>query len=87
MPPLISVNRLVKNYRLGGKSIEVLQGIDLSIEAGEKVSITGRSGVGKSTLLHILGTLDRPTAGNVLFDDIDVFKLKEKALALSLIHI
>jgi lipoprotein-releasing system ATP-binding protein len=62
--------------------VEVLKGIDLTLEQGERIAIVGASGVGKTTLLHILGTLDHPTSGRVLFEEQDVFSLNEKALSL-----
>ena len=62
-------------------TLEVLKGIDLTINKGEIVSIVGPSGAGKTTLLQIIGTLDRPDRGNVLFDGIDVSEYKEKQLS------
>ena len=62
-------------------TLEVLKGIDLTIDRGEVVSIVGPSGAGKTTLLQILGTLDRPDSGQVLFDGIDVSAYKEKQLS------
>lgn len=62
-------------------TLEVLKGIDLTINRGEVVSIVGPSGAGKTTLLQILGTLDRPDSGRVLFDGIDVSQYKEKQLS------
>ena len=62
-------------------TLEVLKGIDLTINKGEIVSIVGPSGAGKTTLLQIIGTLDRPDRGNVLFDGIDVSGYKEKQLS------
>ena len=62
-------------------TLEVLKGIDLTIDRGEVVSIVGPSGAGKTTLLQILGTLDRPDSGRVLFDGIDVAAYKEKQLS------
>src|SRR5262249_37840651 len=56
-------------------------GLSLTVDAGESVAVIGASGVGKSTLLHVLGTLDRPTAGRVLFDGEDVFARSEAGLA------
>jgi lipoprotein-releasing system ATP-binding protein len=63
------------------RQIEVLKGIDLEVKRGEMISIVGQSGVGKSTLLQILGTLDQPTAGTVHYGGVDVFALPSKALA------
>ncbi len=65
----------------GPVSLNVLNGIDLDIPKGEVLAIVGASGVGKSTFLHILGTLDRPTAGNVRYGDIDVFSLDSNRIA------
>jgi lipoprotein-releasing system ATP-binding protein len=62
---LLRVEGLHKSFQTGDGSIEVLRGIDLSIREGERLAILGNSGVGKSTLLHILGTLDHPTKGGV----------------------
>jgi lipoprotein-releasing system ATP-binding protein len=61
--------------------LEVLKGVDLSVEKGEIVSIIGKSGAGKTTLLQIIGTLDEPDSGSVVIDGVDVFALKEKELA------
>jgi lipoprotein-releasing system ATP-binding protein len=61
--------------------VEVLKGVDLTFSAGEKAAIVGASGVGKTTLLHVLGTLDRPTAGKVLFEGKDIYSMNEKDLA------
>jgi lipoprotein-releasing system ATP-binding protein len=77
----IQVKGLVKTFRTNGVQVEVLTGVDLEIFQGETLAIAGASGVGKSTLLHILGTLERPTAGKVLWDGADVFSLDEKPLA------
>jgi ABC-type lipoprotein export system ATPase subunit len=60
----------------------VLKGIDITFSQGERAAIVGASGVGKTTLLHILGTLDRPTAGNVFYEGKDIFTLTEKELAI-----
>ncbi len=62
-------------------TLEVLKGINLTINRGEVVSIVGPSGAGKTTLLQILGTLDRPDSGRVLFDGIDISEYKEKQLS------
>lgn len=62
-------------------TLEVLKGIDLTINQGEIVSIVGPSGAGKTTLLQIIGTLDRPDSGHVLFDGVDISGYKEKQLS------
>jgi lipoprotein-releasing system ATP-binding protein len=77
----IQVDQLFKTYGNGAKKVEVLKGIDLAVSPGDRVAIVGASGVGKTTLLHILGTLDQPTSGRVLYEGEDVFTLDERALA------
>ncbi|RZJ60504.1 MAG: ATP-binding cassette domain-containing protein, partial [Hymenobacter sp.] len=69
------------NIRKSYNSLEVLKGIDLTIERSEIVSIVGSSGAGKSTLLQILGTLDNPDSGEVLFDGESVSSLGRNDLA------
>src|SRR5262249_43503544 len=61
--------------------VEVLRGLDLDVGAGERVAIIGESGVGKSTLLHLLGCLDSPSGGRLLLDGVDVFSLPEAGVA------
>jgi lipoprotein-releasing system ATP-binding protein len=78
----IEVQQLFKTFGNGTKRVDVLKGIDLVIRPRETLAIVGASGVGKTTLLHILGTLDRPTSGRVLYEGKDVFTLDERALAL-----
>jgi len=78
--PLIRATGLSKAYG-DGRRIDVLVDLDLEVAAGETVAIVGQSGVGKSTLLHILGTLDQPTGGQVLFDGVDIFGLSEREQA------
>jgi lipoprotein-releasing system ATP-binding protein len=79
--PLIRVSGLHKSFQTGDGSIEVLRGIDFEIRPGECVAIVGNSGVGKSTLLHILGTLDHPTSGTVEFRGEDLFANSSDELA------
>src|SRR2546428_13851844 len=67
-PPLVQAVQLEKRYVDGPAVVQVLAGLDLEVEAGERLAIVGESGVGKSTLLHLLGALDQPTGGRVLFD-------------------
>ncbi len=71
----------IKGIRKSFGSLEVLKGIDLTIDKGEVVSIVGPSGAGKTTLLQIIGTLDRPDAGTILVDGIDVTNLSQKKLS------
>jgi lipoprotein-releasing system ATP-binding protein len=79
--PLVQALGLEKRYVDGPLVVSVLAGLDLVIEAGERIAIVGESGVGKSTLLHLLGALDRPTTGSVLFDGQDVFARPEAEVA------
>jgi lipoprotein-releasing system ATP-binding protein len=78
----IEVQNLFKSYGNGAKRVEVLKGADLTFSRGEKAAIVGASGVGKTTLLHILGTLDQPSSGKVLYEGKDIYTLNEKDLAL-----
>jgi lipoprotein-releasing system ATP-binding protein len=75
--PLVQAERIEKRYLDGPAEVCVLAGLDLTIEAGERVAVVGESGTGKSTLLHILGLLDAPNAGRLLIDGIDVFAQPE----------
>jgi lipoprotein-releasing system ATP-binding protein len=67
MSSLLSVRNLFKSFSEGGEEIHVLRGVNLELQEGERLAVVGESGVGKSTLLHILGTLDRPTQGEILY--------------------
>src|SRR5262245_16092937 len=78
---LIRAEGLRERYGEGEHAIRVLEDLDLEIRRTERVAIIGESGVGKSTLLHILGTLDRPSGGTVFLDDQDLFALPEAELA------
>jgi lipoprotein-releasing system ATP-binding protein len=70
-----------KSYISGAETIRVLRGVSLSVRRGEILAIVGQSGVGKSTLLHMLGALDRPDSGTVLADGVDVFSLSDREIA------
>ena len=80
---LLQAEGLKKTFRKGKGDVPVVRGVDFALEAGETVAITGASGVGKSTLLHMLGTLEEPTSGKVFFgsERKDLFRLSEKELA------
>jgi lipoprotein-releasing system ATP-binding protein len=81
-PPVkIQIRGLVKTFWTNGNQVEVLTGVDLDIFRGETLAVVGASGVGKSTLLHILGTLERPTTGQLFWDGTEVFSLDDKLLA------
>lgn len=81
MRNLIETVQLKKSFITKAGELQVLKGIDLSIKEGEIVGIVGASGVGKSTLLHILGALERPSSGKVFYNGIDIFSLSEDSLA------
>ena len=81
MSNLLSVKNLHKSFVEGGEEIKVLQGLDLELKRGERLAVIGESGVGKSTLLHVLGTLDRPTAGEILYQGKEIPMDDEVALA------
>jgi lipoprotein-releasing system ATP-binding protein len=79
-PPLIQASALVKGYRTEAGYIPVLRELDLEVAAGEMVAIIGASGVGKSTLLHVLGTLDRPETGTMSFGGEELFAMSQDRL-------
>ena len=78
---LIKTAGLKKTYGDAGKRVEVLKGIDLVLEKGSTVAVVGASGVGKSTLLNILGALDRPTSGDVFYNGEPIFRYDDRKLA------
>lgn len=78
---LIEARAVHKSYWMGEKEIHVLRGASFALEPGEMASLVGPSGVGKSTFLHVIGTLDPPTRGQVLFDGADAFAAGEERLA------
>lgn len=79
--PMFTIRGLHKSYAMGSHTLEILKGLDLSIYEGEAISIVGSSGAGKSTFLHILGTLDRPTSGEIFFRDENLFERTDDQLA------
>jgi len=78
--PLLSASGLKKTYVMGKRTLEVLRGVDLAIERGEFVALRGASGTGKSTLLHLLGGLDTPNAGEIFFRGQNLATLPEAEL-------
>jgi lipoprotein-releasing system ATP-binding protein len=79
--PLIGAHAVDKSFYDAGREIVVLRGLELEVTAGEEIAIVGESGVGKSTLLHVLGSLERPTAGIVEFEGRDLFAMNERETA------
>ena len=83
MSKLLEAQNLKKVFdRQSQHALEILSGVDFSLEKGERVAILGKSGEGKSTFLHLLGTLEEPTEGKVFFRGRDLFALKEKELSI-----
>jgi lipoprotein-releasing system ATP-binding protein len=78
---LMKVNRLSKSFQTGDGTIEVLRDLDFDVQPSERLAIVGASGVGKSTLLHVLGTLDHPTTGSLEFRGDDLFSKSADELA------
>ncbi|MGH7931644.1 MAG: ABC transporter ATP-binding protein [Candidatus Binataceae bacterium] len=78
---LIRASGLDKTFYDAGREVRVLRGLDLDVVAGEEIAIIGQSGVGKSTLLHVLGSLEEPTAGKVYFEEQDLFAMDPRSLA------
>jgi lipoprotein-releasing system ATP-binding protein len=79
---LIEAKNINKTYKEGSYVLNVVKDVDLTIEKGQVIAIVGPSGAGKSTLLHILGGLDVPTSGKVIFDGQDVYALNDQQRAL-----
>ena len=71
--PALKVVGLEKSFEMGGETLSVLRGLDIEIQTGERVAVVGQSGSGKSTFLHVVGTLDHPSSGEVFLDGIDAF--------------
>lgn len=81
MPPMIEITDLTKVFKMGENEVRALDGVSLSVEKGEMVSIMGPSGSGKSTLMSIVGCLDVPTSGSYVLDGSAVEKMKDTQLA------
>jgi lipoprotein-releasing system ATP-binding protein len=78
---LLRAEALDKSFFDAGRQVRVLHELEMEVKAGEEIAVVGQSGVGKSTLLHVLGSLETPTAGKVYFEGQDLFALGERALA------
>jgi putative ABC transport system ATP-binding protein len=81
MSTVISVKNLVKTYIVGEVQVKALRGINLDVQRGEFLAVSGTSGSGKSTFMHIVGCLDKPTSGQYLLDNQDVSRMSKDALA------
>ena len=79
--PVVAARDVKKSFQHMGRTLDVLRGIDLTIEEGEMVGIVGQSGAGKSTLLHCIGTLDVITSGSLKIDDAELTALSGARLA------
>jgi putative ABC transport system ATP-binding protein len=79
--PILEMKQIKKVYKKGEQEVHALRGVDLSIEKGEFLSIVGPSGSGKTTLLNIVGCLDTPTTGSVLYNGQELGRMKEKELS------
>jgi putative ABC transport system ATP-binding protein len=78
---MIRLQNIIKYYPMGKRELNVLQGVNLSVDAGEMVAIMGPSGSGKSTLLNLIGLLDKPTSGSYLLEGKEVSKLSSRELS------
>src|SRR5438046_6897065 len=81
MVPVIAVRNLVKTYQVGEHVVKALRGVNLEVQRGEFLAVTGPSGSGKSTFMHIVGCLDKPTSGQYILDGQDVSRMSKDALA------
>jgi len=80
-PPLVEIIDVHKSYQAGDRRVDVLKGLSLTLADGERLGIVGESGVGKSTLLYIIGTLDKPTSGTLLYGGESIVDLTDPQLS------
>jgi putative ABC transport system ATP-binding protein len=78
---ILELQNVIKTYQIDSQKLEVLKGINLKVKKGEFIAIMGPSGSGKSTLMHIIGCLDTPSSGKVIFENLNVAQLSETQLA------
>jgi putative ABC transport system ATP-binding protein len=78
---VLHIEKVTKVYQKGGEEVRALNGVDLDIDAGEFLTVVGPSGSGKTTFLNILGCLDRPTEGRIVYDGTELHGLDEKGLS------
>ncbi len=83
---MIELRNVAKIYRMGETKIKALNGVTLTVERGEFLSLVGPSGSGKSTVLNIIGCIDTPTSGEVYFDGVDISKLNDRGLTKIRLH-
>src|SRR5437773_4275512 len=81
MPVVIAAKNLVKTYVVGEVEVKALRGVNLTVQSGEFLAVTGQSGSGKSTFMHIVGCLDKPTSGQYFLDGEDVSRMSKVQLA------
>jgi lipoprotein-releasing system ATP-binding protein len=79
--PILIIKNLFKSYPTAAGNLEVLKGVDLVVYPGEIIAIVGASGVGKSTFLHLLGALDRPSSGEILVEGVTMSQMQDRELA------
>jgi ABC-type lipoprotein export system ATPase subunit len=79
---VIDLQNVTRTYHLGDVEVHALAGVDLRVESGEFLALMGASGSGKSTMLNILGCLDRPSSGRYLLEGVDVAELSEPELGV-----
>ena len=77
---LLEIKNVSKNFDMKGSTLQVINDFNFTAEKGDLIALTGPSGAGKSTLLHIIGGLDKPTKGSIIFNDIDIYNMKETEL-------